>query len=100
MKDGGQISSRGLQEPRTAQCLSARTCRQSATDKRYQLWTLEGQRAIADNLVAGGGDRQQFFREGLSGITGLAVSVEDCRRRPAAKSGDDPGGHRALAAEG
>jgi hypothetical protein len=29
-----------------------------------------------DNLVAGGGDRQEFSRETLSGVTGLAVGVE------------------------
>ena len=26
--------------------------------------------------MAGGGDRKEFFRETLSGVTGLAVSVE------------------------
>jgi hypothetical protein len=47
------------------------------TDQTYQLWTLEGQSAIPDNLVAGGGDRKEFFREPLSGVTGLAVSIEN-----------------------
>jgi hypothetical protein len=45
---------------------------------RWVVWftTLKGERPIPDNLVAGGGVRQQFFRETLSGVTGLAVSVE------------------------
>ena len=76
MKDGGQISfvvSKSLNRA----MFVGKDLPAVGNDKRYQLWTLEGQRAIADNLVAGGGDRQQFFREGLSGITGLAVSVED-----------------------
>jgi anti-sigma-K factor RskA len=46
------------------------------SDRTYQLWTLEGERAIPDNLVAGGGDRKEFFRETLSGVTSLAVSIE------------------------
>jgi anti-sigma-K factor RskA len=45
-------------------------------DRTYQLWTLEGQRPIPDNTVPGGGDRKEFFRETLGGVTGLAVSVE------------------------
>jgi hypothetical protein len=76
MKDGGQISfvvSKSLNRA----MFVGKDLPAVGNDKRYQLWTLEGQRPIADNLVAGGGDRQQFFREGLSGITGLAVSVED-----------------------
>src|SRR6478752_1539938 len=76
MKDGGQISfvvSKSLNRA----MFVGKDLPAVGNDKRYQLWTLDGQRAIADNLVAGGGDRQQFFREGLDGITGLAVSVED-----------------------
>jgi len=78
MKDGGQISfvvSKSLNRA----MFVGKDLPAVGNDKRYQLWTLEGERAIADNLVAGGGDRQQFFREGLNGITGLAVSVEDAR---------------------
>jgi hypothetical protein len=93
MKDGGQISfvvSKSLNRA----MFVGKDLPAVGNDKRYQLWTLEGERAIADNLVAGGGDRQQFFRKGLNGITGLAVSVEDAGGAQA-ESGDDPGGHRA-----
>src|SRR5687768_3518403 len=75
MKDGGQISfvvSRSLDRA----MFIGKDLPTVGADRTYQLWTLEGERAIPDNLVAGGGDRQQFFRETLSGVTGLAVSVE------------------------
>ena len=75
MKDGGQISfvvSRSLNRA----MFIGKDLPAVGADQTYQLWTLEGQRPIPDNLVAGGGDRQQFFRETLSGVTGLAVSVE------------------------
>jgi len=75
MKDGGQISfvvSRSLDRA----MFIGKDLPTVGADQTYQLWTLEGERAIPDNLVAGGGDRQQFFRETLSGVTGLAVSVE------------------------
>jgi Anti-sigma-K factor rskA, C-terminal/Putative zinc-finger len=75
MKDGGQISfvvSRSLDRA----MFIGKDLPAVGADKTYQLWTLEGQQAIPDNLVAGGGDRKQFFRETLSGVTGLAVSVE------------------------
>jgi Anti-sigma-K factor rskA, C-terminal/Putative zinc-finger len=75
MKDGGQISfvvSRSLDRA----MFIGKDLPAVGADRRYQLWTLEGQQPIPDNLVAGGGDRQQFFREPLSGVTGLAVSVE------------------------
>ena len=75
MKDGGQISfvvSRSLDRA----MFIGKDLPTVGADRRYQLWTLEGQQAIPDNLVAGGGDRKEFFREPLSGVTGLAVSVE------------------------
>ncbi len=75
MKDGGQISfvvSRSLDRA----MFIGKDLPTVGADRTYQLWTLEGERPIPDNLVAGGGDRQQFFRESLSGVTGLAVSVE------------------------
>jgi Anti-sigma-K factor rskA, C-terminal/Putative zinc-finger len=75
MKDGGQISfvvSRSLDRA----MFIGKDLPAVGADRTYQLWTLEGQRPIPDNLVPGGGDRQQFFREPLSGVTGLAVSVE------------------------
>jgi hypothetical protein len=75
MKDGGQISfvvSRSLDRA----MFIGKDLPTVGADRRYQLWTLEGQQAIPDNLVAGGGDRKEFFRETLSGVTGLAVSVE------------------------
>ena len=75
MKDGGQISfvvSRSLDRA----MFVGKDLPTIGADRTYQLWTLEGERPIPDNLVAGGGDRQQFFRESLSGVTGLAVSVE------------------------
>jgi len=75
MKDGGQISfvvSRSLDRA----MFIGKDLPAVGADRRYQLWTLEGQQAIPDNLVAGGGDRQEFFRGPLSGVTGLAVSVE------------------------
>jgi Anti-sigma-K factor rskA, C-terminal/Putative zinc-finger len=75
MKDGGQISfvvSRSLNRA----MFIGKDLPAVGADRRYQLWTLEGQQAIPDNLVAGGGDRKEFFREPLSGVTGLAVSVE------------------------
>ena len=75
MKDGGQISfvvSKSLNRAMfIGQDLPA-----VGADRTYQLWTLEGQRAIPDNTVPGGGSRKEFFRETLSGVTGLAVSVE------------------------
>jgi anti-sigma-K factor RskA len=76
MKDGGQISfvvSRSLDRA----MFIGKDLPTVGADQTYQLWTLEGERPIPDNLVAGGGDRQEFFRETLSGVTGLAVSVED-----------------------
>jgi anti-sigma-K factor RskA len=75
MKDGGQISfvvSRSLDRA----MFIGKDLPTVGADQTYQLWTLEGERAIPDNLVAGGGDRQEFFRETLSDVTGLAVSVE------------------------
>jgi hypothetical protein len=75
MKDGGQISfvvSRSLDRA----MFIGKDLPSVGTDRTYQLWTLEGEQAIPDNLVAGGGDRQQFFRETLDGVTGLAVSIE------------------------
>jgi hypothetical protein len=75
MKDGGQISfvvSRSLDRA----MFIGKDLPTVGADRTYQLWTLEGESAVPDNLVAGGGDRQEFFRETLSGVTGLAVSVE------------------------
>jgi len=75
MKDGGQISfvvSRSLDRA----MFIGKDLPSVGADRRYQLWTLEGQQAIPDNLLAGGGDRKEFFRETLDGVTGLAVSVE------------------------
>jgi hypothetical protein len=75
MKDGGQVSfvvSRSLNRA----MFVGKDLPAVGEDRTYQLWTLEGERAIPDNLVAGGGDRQQFFRETLSGVTSLAVSIE------------------------
>jgi anti-sigma-K factor RskA len=75
MKDGGQISfvvSRSLDRA----MFIGKDLPAVGADQTYQLWTLEGERPIPDNLVAGGGDRKEFFRETLSGVTGLAVSIE------------------------
>jgi anti-sigma-K factor RskA len=75
MKDGGQISfvvSRSL----NGAMFIGNDLLAVGADQTYQLWTLEGQRPSPDNLVAGGGDRKEFFRDTLSGVTGLAVSVE------------------------
>jgi hypothetical protein len=75
MKDGGQISfvvSRSLNRA----LFIGKDLPAVASDQTYQLWTLEGERPIPDNLVAGGGDRKEFFRETLSGVTSLAVSIE------------------------
>jgi hypothetical protein len=75
MKDGGQISfvvSRSLDRA----MFIGKDLPAVGADRRYQLWTLEGQQPIPDNLIAGGGDRKEFFRETLGGVTGLAVSVE------------------------
>jgi hypothetical protein len=75
MKDGGQISfvvSRSLDRA----MFIGKDLPTVGADRTYQLWTLEGERPIPDNLVAGGGDRKEFFRETLSGVTSLAVSVE------------------------
>jgi Anti-sigma-K factor rskA/Putative zinc-finger len=75
MKDGGQVSfvvSRSLNRA----MFVGKDLPAVGADRSYQLWTLEGQRAIPDNTVPGGGDRKEFFRETLGGVTGLAVSVE------------------------
>ena len=75
MKDGGQISfvvSRSLDRA----MFIGKDLPSVGADRRYQLWTLEGQQPIPDNLLAGGGDRKEFFSETLDGVTGLAVSVE------------------------
>jgi Predicted transmembrane transcriptional regulator (anti-sigma factor) len=75
MKDGGQVSfvvSRSLNRA----MFVGKGLPSVGADHTYQLWTLEGQRPIPDNTVPGGGDRKEFFRETLSGVTGLAVSVE------------------------
>lgn len=75
MKDGGQVSfvvSRSLNRA----MFVGKDLPAVGADRAYQLWTLEGKAAIPDNTVPGGGDRKEFFREPLSGVTGLAVSVE------------------------
>ena len=75
MKDGGQISfvvSRSLNRA----LFVGKDLPAVGSDRTYQLWTLEGEQPIPDNLVAGGGDRKEFFRETLSGVTSLAVSIE------------------------
>lgn len=75
MKDGGQISfvvSRSLDRA----LFIGKDLPSVGADRTYQLWTLEGEQAIPDNLVTGGGDRKQFFRETLGGVTGLAISIE------------------------
>jgi hypothetical protein len=75
MKDGGQISfvvSRSLNRA----LFIGKDLPAVGSDRTYQLWTLEGERAIPDNLVAGGGDHKEFLRETLSGVTSLAVSIE------------------------
>lgn len=75
MKDGGQVSfvvSRSLNRA----MFVGKGLPAVGVDRTYQLWTLEGQRPIPDNTVPGGGDRKEFFRETLGGVTGLAVSVE------------------------
>jgi hypothetical protein len=75
MKDGGQISFVVSKSLNRAMFIG-KDLPAVGADRTYQLWTLEGQRAIPDNTVPGGGDRTEFFRETLSGVTGLAVSVE------------------------
>ena len=75
MKDGGQISFVVSKSLNRAMFIG-KDLPAVGADRAYQLWTLEGQRAIPDNTVPGGGDRKEFFRETLSGVTGLAVSVE------------------------
>jgi anti-sigma-K factor RskA len=75
MKDGGQVSfvvSRSLNRA----MFVGKDLPAIGADRSYQLWTLEGKRAIPDNTVSGGGDRKEFFRQTLGGVTGLAVSVE------------------------
>ena len=75
MKDGGQISFVVSKSLNRAMFIG-KDLPAVGADRTYQLWTLEGQRAIPDSTVPGGGDRKEFFRETLSGVTGLAVSVE------------------------
>jgi anti-sigma-K factor RskA len=75
MKDGGQISFVVSKSLNRAMFIG-KDLPTVGADRTYQLWTLEGQRPIPDNTVPGGGDRKEFFRETLSGVTGLAVSVE------------------------
>ena len=75
MKDGGQISFVVSKSLNRAMFIG-KDLPAVGADRTYQLWTLDGQRAIPDNTVPGGGDRKEFFRETLSGVTGLAVSVE------------------------
>jgi hypothetical protein len=48
----------------------------TASDKTYQLWTLNAAGAVPDNLVAGGGSRKQWFMGDVAGSSGLAVSIE------------------------
>lgn len=75
-KNGAQVSfvvSRSLNKA----LFIAKSLPTTPADKTYQLWTLEGQQALPDNLVAGGGDRKQFLRGGLTDVTGLAVSIEN-----------------------
>jgi anti-sigma-K factor RskA len=75
MRDGGQVSFVVSKSLNRAMFIG-KDLPTVGADQTYQLWTLEGERAIPDNLVAGGGDRKEFFRETLSGVTALAVSVE------------------------
>jgi Anti-sigma-K factor rskA/Putative zinc-finger len=75
MKDGGQVSfvvSKSLNRA----MFVGKDLPAIGSDRTYQLWTLEGQRPIPDNTVPGGGDRKEFFRDTLGGVTGLAVSIE------------------------
>jgi len=76
MKDGGQVSFVVSKSLNRAMFIG-RDLPSVGADRTYQLWTLEGRRPIPDNLVAGGGDRKEFFRETLNGVTGLAVSIEN-----------------------
>jgi anti-sigma-K factor RskA len=81
MKDGGQISfvvSRSLDRA----LFIGKDLPPVGADMTYQLWALVGEQAIPDNLVAGGSNRKQFFRETLSGVTSLAVSVEEAGGAP------------------
>jgi hypothetical protein len=75
MKDGGQVSFVVSKSLNRAMFIG-KDLPSVGADRTYQLWTLDGQRAIPDNTVSGGGDRKEFFRETLGGVTGLAVSVE------------------------
>jgi Anti-sigma-K factor rskA/Putative zinc-finger len=75
MKDGGQVSFVVSKSLNRAMFIG-KDLPPVGGDRTYQLWTLEGQRPIPDNTVPGGGDRKEFFRETLGGVTGLAVSIE------------------------
>ena len=45
-------------------------------DRTYQLWTLQGEQATRDNLVAGGSAVKQWFSGPVADSSALAVSIE------------------------
>lgn len=47
----------------------------TGSNKRYQLWTTQGEQATADNQLEGGTQRQ-WFKGSLAGADGLAVTIE------------------------
>jgi hypothetical protein len=59
-------------------------------DRTYQLWTLQGEQATRDNLVAGGSAIKQWFSGPVADSSALAVSIE-----PAGGS-DQPTGPNIL----
>lgn len=54
--------------------------------QRYQMWTLQGQHASPDNLLAGG-DQTRWFAGSLDGSDALAITIEPKSGSPA-PSGD------------
>lgn len=75
MKNGGKISfvvSKGLNKA----LFIGDNLPTTGPDQTYQLWTLQGQAATPDSLVAGGASRKQWFTGQVQDSTGLAVTIE------------------------
>ena len=95
MRDGGQISfvvSRSLDRA----MFIGKDLPTIGADRTYQLWTLEGERPIPDNLVAGGGDRPAVLPRDPQWSHGPGGQCGGCRRSAAANAVSHSDGHRTV----
>jgi demethylmenaquinone methyltransferase / 2-methoxy-6-polyprenyl-1,4-benzoquinol methylase len=94
IRDGGQVSFVVSKSLNCAMFIG-KDLPSVGADQTYQLWTLEGERAIPDNLVAGGGDCKEFFRETLR-CDSPRGERRSCRWGAAANPLHHSGSHRTA----